>query len=157
MGKGRKKIPTKLKAAKGTLQPCRTVSNEMEVSPVVSMPEAPAFLNSYGVSEWNKVTNELANLQMLHDVDLGILSAYCREIGVYVEMVSELKGGQTYIIRSKEGFVVAEKAKPEVKISRDSLDRALKLAVQFGFTPSARASISAPDKKEKANDNYNFF
>ena len=155
--RGRKKIPTALKKLKGTDRKDRLLSNEMEVTRSVSMPEAPSFLNSFGVYEWEKVTNELANLSMLHEVDLGLLAAYCREIGTYFEMVEEIKMGQVERTFDKDGRLRSSKLKPEVKIARDSLDRAIKLAVQFGFTPSARASIPKPEIIEEVKNKYDFF
>ena len=157
MTKGRKKIPTQLKKIAGTDRKDRSLKNEMVVSEVISMPEAPSFLNEYAVAEWHKVTNELANLKMLHEVDLALLSAYCREMGMYFEMVEVLKGGQIERTYDRDGRLRASKLKPEVKISRDCLDRAMKIAVQFGFTPSARASIPQPEIKEETKSKYNFF
>lgn len=155
--KGRKKIPTALKKMKGTDRKDRELENEMIVSHVISMPDPPLFLNEFGAAEWHKVTNELANLSMLHSVDLGMLSSYCREMGIYFEMVEELKAGQVERTYDKDGRLRASKLKPEVKIARDSLDRAIKLAVQFGFTPSSRASIQMPEQKKKVENKYDFF
>jgi P27 family predicted phage terminase small subunit len=155
--KGRKKVPTAIKKAQGTHRKDREIENEMQVASVVSMPDAPLFLNDFGVNEWHKVTNELANLQMLHDVDLGMLASYCREMGTYFEMVAALKGGQVERTYDKDGKLRASKLKPEVKISRDCLDRAIKLATQFGFTPSSRASLAMPEQIEEVKNKYDFF
>ena len=59
MGKGRKKIPTKLKEMQGTAVPCRTLDNEMQVDKVNKIPEPPAWLSEIGKQEWVKVTNQL--------------------------------------------------------------------------------------------------
>lgn len=155
--KGRKKTPTALKILKGTDRKDRILENEMIVSEAISMPDAPSFLNEFGIVEWQKVTNELANLSMLHSVDLGMLASYCREMGTYFEMVELIKGGQVERTYDKDGLLRASKLKPEVKIARDSLDRAIKLAVQFGFTPSSRASIPQPEKAKEIKNKYDFF
>lgn len=157
MSKGRKKIPTALKKLSGTNRKVRELENEMEVAHVICMPDAPSFLNQFGHDEWQKVTNQLANLSMLHEVDLGMLAAYCREMGIYIEMVELLKAGQVERTYDKDGILRASKLRPEVKIARDSLDRAIKLAVQFGFTPSSRASIPQPEQIEEVKNKYDFF
>ena len=155
---GRHKLPTKIKEAQGTLEKSRQVSNEMQVSSVTSMPVAPVFLNEYGVAEWHKVTNQLYELDMLHDVDLALLSAYCREMGTYMELAAATPvGGMVERTFDKDGRLRASKAKPEVRLMRESLDRALKLATQFGLTPSARASISAPVKEDDNKGEFDFF
>ena len=157
MGQGRKKIPTSLKKLKGTNRKERELENEMQVTHVICMPDAPSFLNAFGAEEWHKVTNQLADLSMLHEVDLGMLGAYCREMGIYIEMVEMLKAGQVERTYDKDGRLRGSKLRPEVKIARDSLDRAIKLAVQFGFTPSARASIPQPEQIEEVKNKYDFF
>ena len=49
--KGRKKISTSVKELKGTLEKSRLVDNEMATSQVVTMPNAPLFLNQEGADE----------------------------------------------------------------------------------------------------------
>ncbi len=155
--KGRKKIPTKIKELKGTLKKHRELENEMQVSEVISMPQAPNFLNEFGAAEWHKTTNALADMNMLFEVDLALLSAYCREMGTYIEMSEILKSGSVERTYDKDGRLRASKLKPEVKIQRDSLDRAIKIATQFGFTPSSRASIPQGSKEQESKSEFNFF
>lgn len=157
MGQGRKKIPTAIKKAQGTLVKSRTLENEMEVEKINFVPEAPDFLNSFGRAEWLTVATELQGKQMLHLVDLALLAAYCNEIGIYLECSEKVnKEGAIERTYDAEGRVRASKMKPEVVMARNSLDRALKLATQFGFTPSSRASIPQPELKQKSDD-YDFF
>ncbi len=157
MSKGRKKIPTKIKEKQGTLRKHRELPDEMQVAQTVSMPNAPMFLNEYGVIEWHKTTNQLADIGMLYEVDLALLAAYCREMGMYIEMSLVLKDGQVERTYDKDGLLRATKTKPEVRIQREALDRALKIATQFGFTPSARASIPQNTKEEEQKSDYDFF
>ena len=145
MGKGRKKVPTKLKAMQGTTEKSREVANEMQVDLCSSLPEAPPLLSEIGKGEWLKVTHQLFNLQMLHTVDLRLVEAYCNEIALYVECEIELrKNGRIDNFTNTNGDLVRSQAKPYLKIKNDALNNAIKLATQFGLTPVARASISAP-------------
>lgn len=132
----------------GTLEKSRIEDNEMIVPNVITMPSPPEFLNGYAIEFWNKVTNQLFEIGMLHDVDLELLVAYCMEMGVYYEMAEILKAGRTEKIYNQKGILLGSRARPEVKIQRDSLMNATKLAIQFGFTPSARASLSMPEQPE---------
>ena len=91
MGKGRKKIPTNLKAMQGTIEKSRLVKNEMQVDLVDSIPKAPDLLSKIGREEWEKVTLQLFNLNMLHSVDLRLVEAYCNEIALYIECELELR------------------------------------------------------------------
>ena len=155
--RGRKKTPTKLKELKGSLRKCREVSNEMQTTNVVSMPKAPSFLNQQGADEWNLVTNELANIKMLHLTDLSILAAYCNEIGIYREIAQELQGNFTEQTVDKDGRLRASKIAPKYKVMQNALQNAMKIATQFGFTPSSRASLSMPEQDEERTDDFNFF
>ena len=157
MSRGRKKIPTKIKEMQGTLTKSRVLENEMEVRRVSQIPKAPEYLSELGKLEWNIVTEELSIKNMLHIVDLALLSAYCNEISTYLEASEILnKKGKVERTYRDDGRLRSSKLKPENRIARDSLAAALKIATQFGFTPSSRASIPQPDQKE-TQDDFNFF
>jgi len=145
MARGRKPLPTKIKEIQGTLEKSRQVENEMVPSFYEGIPEAPELLRKTerAVALWDELVRELQNLGMLHGVDLPLLAAYCNEMSTYFEAESVLLDeGRTF--ETPNGFI---QKRPEVNISREALDRALKLATQFGLTPSARTKISAPRKE----------
>tara|TARA_B100000902_G_scaffold271232_1_gene257167 strand:- start:285 stop:761 length:477 start_codon:yes stop_codon:yes gene_type:complete len=145
MGKGRKKIPTKIKKMQGTITPSRILENEMKVDLISDIPEAPEWLSEIGKNEWIKVTTQLNNLEMLHNVDLSLIEAYCNEMSLYLECEMKLrKENRIDEFTNSEGTIVRRQANPLVKMKNDSLNNSLKLAAQFGLTPVARASISAP-------------
>ncbi len=155
MGKGRKKIPTALKQMQGTTEKSRLVENEMQVDVVVSVPDAPEWLSEIGKGEWIKVTNQLHNIGMLHSVDLKLIEAYCNEISLYIESEMKLREvGRVDEFMSSEGEILRRQSKPLVKIKNDALANSLKLAAQFGLTPVARASISAPEITNNTQINY---
>ena len=145
MAKGRKKKPTKLKKMQGTTRKCRLIENEMEVDLVSKIPKAPSWLSKIGKEEWNKVTTQLYNLEMLHIVDLRLIESYCNEISLYIECEMELrKNGRVDNFTNTNGDLLRSQSKPLVKIKNDALANSLRLATLFGLTPVARASISAP-------------
>lgn len=145
MGKGRKKTPTKLKEMQGTLEKSRTIENEMVVDQVSELPQVPEWLSEIGKNEFEKVTTQLFNLGMLYSVDLKLVEAYANEISLYLECEMKLrKENRIDEFQSSEGIVLRRQASPLVKMKNDALNNSLKLAAQFGLTPVARASISAP-------------
>ena len=84
---------------------------------------------------------------MLHDVDLPLIEAYCNEMSLYLECEMKLRReNRIDEFQNSEGIVVRRQANPLVKMKNDALNNSLKLAAQFGLTPVARASISAPTK-----------
>jgi P27 family predicted phage terminase small subunit len=144
--KGRKPKPTALKRMSGTDQPCRVNENEMTVSVLAEIPEPPFFLNEYGTREFQIVCAELHAKKMLHLVDLSLVTAYANEMGQYFEMEDILKkAGRIDEFYNEDNQLTRRQAKPEQKIANDSLSKALKIACQFGLTPSSRTRITQPE------------
>ena len=157
MSKGRKKLPTALKEMQGTLEKSRIVENEMQVDLVSDLPEAPELLSTIGIQEWYKVTSQLYNLKMLHNIDLRLIEAYCNEMSLYIETEMMLREkGRIQVFKNPDGTIKHAQAVPYQKIAKDALNSALKLATQFGLTPVARANISAPVKTNNTQIN-NYF
>ncbi len=157
MTKGRKKLPTKIKVMQGTLEKSRTIENEMQVDICINIPKSPEWLSEIGKKEWQKVTKQLYNLKMLHKVDLQLIAAYCNEISLYIETETLLRNkGRIQAFKNSDGTIKHAQAVPYQKIAKDSLNAAMKLASQFGLTPVARASISAPTVNNNTQIN-NYF
>ena len=143
--KGRPPKPTKLKKMAGTDQPCRVRDDEMQVAQVVKIPPPPMDLSDQGMREWNIITAELYAKQMLHEVDLSLVAAYCNEMGLYIETEKILRErGRVDEFYDDDGELIRRLSKPEQKIAKDALNAALKIASQFGLTPSARTRIAMP-------------
>ena len=143
---GRPRKPTKVKCAQGTSRSDRTIDNEMLPARVDGLPSPPEVLqkNKRAMQLWMESVNELHSLDMLHVVDLPSLAAYCLEMSTYFTMTAFCE---------KNGYVdKLGKRRQQDLIRRDALDRANRIAQQFGFVPSARTKISAPGKKDEFFD-----
>lgn len=157
MGRGRKKIPTRVKEIQGTLKKERTLENEMQVSLVSEIPQAPDWLSEIGQEEWLKVCSELFHKRMLHHIDLRLIEAYCNAISLHIETEMMLREkGRIQIFKNSDGTLKHMQSIPYQKIANDALDRAIKIATQFGFTPTARTNITQPTLIQQNNE-YNFF
>ena len=92
---------------------------------------------------------------MLHQIDLQLIAAYCNEMSLYIETEIMLREkGRIQIFKNSDGTLKHAQAVPYQKIAKDALDKAMKLATQFGLTPVARASISAPKITNNTQINY---
>lgn len=157
MARGRKKIPTKIKELQGTLKSDRVLENEMQVALVSSIPDAPSWLSPIGKEEWAKVCGELFGKQMLHHIDLSLIAAYSNAMALHIETEIMLReNGRISVYKNDDGTIKHSQSTPFQKISNDALDKALKIATQFGLTPSARSSIQQPNLIQQNNE-YNFF
>ena len=74
---------------------------------------------------------------------------------IETEMMLREKG-RIQVFKNPDGTIKHTQAIPYQKIANDALDRALKLATQFGLTPSSRTSIQQPNLIQQNNE-YNFF
>ena len=157
MARGRKKLPTKIKELQGTLKTERVIENEMTVALVPEIPNPPEWLTEIGKEEWLKVCGELFHKRMLHQIDLRLIEAYCNAMALHIETEMMLREkGRIQVFKNEDGSIKHTQSVPFQKIANDALDRALKLATQFGFTPSARTSIQQPTLIQQNNE-YNFF
>jgi phage terminase small subunit len=66
------------------------------------------------------------------------------------------ENGRVQVFKNEDGSIKYAQSVPYQKIANDALDKALKIATQFGFTPSARTNIQQPTYIQQNNE-YNFF
>lgn len=146
MSRGRKKIPTRLKELRGTNQKCRTIKNEFTPSLLANIPDPPFKLTEIALREYYIIASELLGKKMLYNVDLSLLCSYCREIGTYIEMETILQQtGRIDEFYNEDGILTRRQMRAEQRVSNQALNNAIKLAANFGLTPSMRTKIASPD------------
>jgi len=80
---------------------------------------------------------------MISKLDLGMLGLYCNEISIYIEMVNKLRDkDRVMVFKNPDGSIKYAAQVPYQKIANDALAKALKIAAEFGLTPSSRTRIS---------------
>lgn len=146
---GRKPLPTEVKKLQGTLRPERVHADQMKPSPFVHVPLPPDYLGEIAKKEWTIIVSNYAKLGMLSSLDSSIIAAYCNEIEIYIEATNELRG-KSKLIKAKnpDGSIKGHAPHPLLKVAKDALDRALKIAVELGLTPAARTKIAVSQVNE---------
>ena len=143
MTRGRKRKPTNIKVSAGTLRKHRELENEMLPAKADSIPEPPDILkgDKMGLKLWNTYTQTLFDTGNLFECDLTALIAMCKCFSKYFEMQKHC---------DDNGYVDENgKRRAEDIIGRDALNQAMRLSVEFGFTPSARTKIPMGTKKKE--------
>ena len=154
---GRKKIPTELKKVRGTLRKSRELENQMQVKKIDGLPLAPEWLSDIGKNQFNIVSKQLNDLGMLYEVDITLIIAYANSMALHIESEIELrKTGRIMVYRDENNKPKHAQIVPLQTVSKQALEAALKIGVQFGLTPSARTKINAPKIEVKDNE-FNFF
>ncbi len=141
--RGRKKLPTEIKQLKGTLRADREIKDAMNPTKIIDLPYPPEYLNEDAKKEWYVIIKEYHKLGMISKLDLGILGLYCNEISIYIEMTNKLRDkDRVMVFKNPDGSIKYAAQVPYQKIANDALAKALKIASEFGLTPSSRTKIS---------------
>lgn len=139
--KGRKKLPDNIKSLRGTDQPCRMTDKPVPQSTtIVSLPKVG--LKGTAKKVFVVVATELMHNNLLDVVGIDLLVAYCREMGLYHDMMREIeKEGATIEVMTKSGVIT--QVNPKRKVAESALAAAKSLATEFGMTPSSRNRVAA--------------
>jgi P27 family predicted phage terminase small subunit len=142
---GPKKKPTALKKLNGTLRKSRVLTDEVQPDLIELYPEPPDILNEEARDEWRLVMPQLVELNIIAKVDMAMFTAYCIECGTYIH-AQRVLNEEGMITSAANGTLMQH---PMNNIKNAALKNALKIATEFGFTPSSRTSIGAPKKEVK--------
>jgi P27 family predicted phage terminase small subunit len=82
---------------------------------------------------------ELAALGLLTRVDRGLLAAYCQAHALWVEAVFSIQRYGT-MVKSPNGYPMQS---PYVAVANKQVDIMVRIASEFGMTPSSRTRIRA--------------
>ena len=136
--RGRKPKPTASKISQGN--PGRRPLNTREPCPELGIPERPAHLGPEACAEWDRVTAILESQRIITKADRAALAAFCVAYGRWVE--AELKvREQGMIVRSpKQGTPIQN---PYLSIANNAMAQAMKMAPEFGMTPSSRSRLQS--------------
>ncbi len=160
MTRGRKPKPTALRLVTGNAG--KRKINKREPKPTGGAPTCPDFLSKEAKAEWKRVVPELDRLGLITAIDRAAIAVYCQLWGRVVEaeralavMAEADKITQGLLIKTTNG---SEIQNPLVGVANKAMEAMLKMAVEFGMTPSSRARLVAgPITGEKRGDPFDDF
>ncbi|MGK9156474.1 hypothetical protein [Acinetobacter radioresistens] len=123
--------PTELKRLAGNPGKGKLNDAEPEFLPAETI--APDWLQGEGLHQWNKLAPQMALNNLLNVATVEPLATYCDLLGAYIDS-------------RRSGEV------PDMRI----FNSLRLMAKEFGFTPSSKGGIVAPEKGKK-NDKSRFF
>ncbi len=115
-------------------------------TPPAKAPRAPAWLTAEAKKEWRRVVPKLAEIKLLTELELAILSTYCEAWSDYVTSSKEIAQhghttpGARGPVRSAASLV-----------RKEAVDTMLKMCRELGMTPSARSRITLPGANPKSD------
>lgn len=135
--RGRKPTPTAIKELEGN--PGKRPLNEKEPKPAKKAPSCPKWLEPEAKKEWRRLSKQLEQLGVLTELDMASFAAYCQAYARYKE-AEEFITQHGSIVKTPSGYW---QQVPQVAQAQTYSKIMLRLAEQFGLTPSARSRIIA--------------
>lgn len=140
--RGRRPTPTRIKILTGN--PGKRPLNPHEPRPEPALPECPPELSPLARREWERLSVELAKLNLVTHLDRGALAAYCSAYALWAEAIEQIQKFGT-MVKSPTGYPIQS---PYLAIANRQAEIMLRVASEFGFTPASRSRISAPPTNE---------
>jgi P27 family predicted phage terminase small subunit len=151
MQRGPKPKPTKDKKAKGTHRSNRSYYDELQYDLTQEIPPPPTVLDEFGKREWDIIMPQLKARGVLSVTDHSIILAYCLEMQTYFEARCDIKREGKYLKSVNKRGGVSYAVNPNVSIGDKAISNAIRIATEFGFSPSSRTRISTGAAKTKEN------
>ena len=146
-----KRLPTRVKALRGTLRRDRT--NPREPKPLVRIPPCRRSLPASVRAMYQRVGRILAPLRVVTVADglaLELVASALVEHETAARVI--LEQGATYPARTEAGAVM-HRARPEQAIAADAWRRAASMLTQFGLTPASRSKVEVLPPPAAPSDN----
>ncbi|KKM01412.1 hypothetical protein LCGC14_1794710 [marine sediment metagenome] len=167
---GRKKIPDKLKALRGTKRKDRDNPTRPNLPPCSV--DCPYPLFGVALKAWNQLSQELTKIKVLTKADLQALKLLCEAIAEYDSLLlrvwEDRPNGEREYVPTVNLYQIYEKGKkkklsipvlvgiktkPEVAMLAENRKFQKAMLEQFGLTPSSRVKVwtigSPPPGPEK--------
>lgn len=152
--KGRKPKPTHLRLITGNAG--KRPLPKSEAKPVAELPMPPTELCDDAKVEWGRVSAELYRVGLLSRIDRATLSAYCQAYGRWMvaeraitRMAASDPVTNGLLIKTKNGNAIQN---PLVGTANKAMNDMVRIAAEFGMTPSARSRIEATAPVDDKDD-----
>jgi len=148
--RGTKPTPSALRVLEGGGQAAGLRGVQVEAN----LPDPPKWLRKEGVAEWRRLGPRLVALGLLSDFDRATFAAYCQAWGT-VEALETLAAAMRKKEKDELAGIVAKTAAgnvihhPLASTIAKARAEMLRIATEFGLTPSARARIDTDAAKNR--------
>lgn len=132
----------------------RGIVREKQGEPVPprGRPYAPKAMSEEGRTFWKRLIPLLDEMGVLSRIDAGALGRYCELLAAWWKINEVVKaGGPLHVVLDEKGKPTGEvETRKQVESLLTISDRLLKMEIQFGLTPSARARLTTIPKDADA-------
>lgn len=139
--RGRRPLPTEIKALKGTLRKHRT--NPAEPLGTPGTPAAPLWLSSRAAELFEATCDKMAERGTLAVEWRDAIAAYAASLeDIEIATAAIREHGSTYTTHTATGYLIIRK-RPEVGQRSEAMRRAAMLRAELGLGPSASLRVAA--------------
>lgn len=141
-----------MKAAQGTLQPCRR-HRQIDMTAATLTIEPPVGLNKDARAAW-QLAVECAPEGVLTALDAGVLERWARNYALYRKLAKLVdKGGVVFVVDGEP----TEKLSPTFNALIKVQQILAKCETELGFTPGSRARVSVRKKDDDQGNEFGDF
>lgn len=141
-----------MKAAQGTLQPCRR-HRQIDMTAATLTIEPPVGLNKDARAAW-QLAVECAPEGVLTALDAGVLERWARNYALYRKLAKLVdKGGVVFMVDGEP----TEKLSPTFNALIKVQQILAKCETELGFTPGSRARVSVWKKDDDQGNEFGDF
>lgn len=135
--RGRKPLPSGIKKLRGTYRPHRDAGG-LQPEPLDRLPRAPRTLSPRARRYWRELGRRLVEARVLTELDLPAFEVLCDLLG-HVDAIR----GQLLQLSPRERYTGPRGAPGPLlmRLLRQTWAEALRLAAEFGITPSSRERV----------------
>jgi len=152
MKPGPRPQPSKVINLKGGRKHTHRPMNDKEPTPDPKAPDMPkGRMDEVAKAEWERMAPLLEQLGILSEIDHGMFEAMCISYADWVKY-SKMAQDKPLVKAPKTGYI---QVSPFVTLADKALKAYMKIAVEFGLTPSSRSRIfvGGGKKEESPWDN----
>lgn len=129
------------------------VTRKREVKAPAGTPRCPDWLDADAKAMWKQLVPHLKVMGILTQIDGNALSRYCRLWTRWRKAEAFIdEKGDMYPLRGDDGKVKCFQQWPQVAIAHRLAQQLTRLEQEFGMTPSARARIQMPERRQATDD-----
>ena len=103
-------------------------------------------------SEWKRLVKEFAQLEVISNLDLNNLGAYCNAYSGYIQVTKELKDEPLTVEHTNKFGATNTIENPLIKLQIKYTDEMRKFSSMLGLTIDSRLKIAALKFNEKENE-----
>lgn len=146
--KGPRPVPTQLNKIRGN--PGKRAVNKQEPKsvPVSADVPPPEHLGEIASDTWKQMVAMLAGSRVITELDLMALELYVTAYQTYREAHMKLAEEGPIVVSPRSGYPVQS---PHLGIANVAHGQMVKLAAEFGLTPSSRSRITTVKDPEPDN------